>query len=263
MRNVRWLQIGVGLAAAALVAGCGGATPEVGTPVTADSNQAATTPTGGDPLQTVVAASEATKAAGTARFEMSLEASQDGQTLTTTATGSQDFAQQLTEMDFTVSVPGTPPQSMRMITAGTTMYQQLPGEERWFSMDLAALAAAGGGSFDPAQQLAMFEKAAKDVREVGPAEVRGVQTRHFELTLDAQAMVDATGGAATQSITEPLPADVYIDGDGRLTRFEMEAKQAGLPSTSISMDLFDFGAPVSIQVPDSALVDSAPAGPPN
>lgn len=249
------LRAGVVLVAAVLVAGCGGT---AGTASAPPQQPAPAVAPATDPLEQVVAASEATLAAGSSRFTLNIDVTGAGAPFTMiTASGASDFASQSAELEMTMAqAPGAPAQTLRSIMVGGTVYQQPVGQDRWFSIDAGAM---GPAQSDPAAQIRQFRNSAKDVREVGTADVRGETMRHFELTLVPPANA---GGEAAPLPPGGVPADLYIDGQGRFGRLETRTPAPNGSTAVTTMDFFDYGTPVSVQAPDPATVDPLPTQPP-
>jgi hypothetical protein len=115
-----------------------------------------------------------------------------------------------------------------------------------------------GGSFDPHAILDHLRHASSDVLDRGPSNVRGVPTRQFVGTLDANWVADRSRGPAEVS-TVRFTAD--IDGAGLVRRvalsFELSyPKPEGFPeglffSTSWTnvVEFYDFDDEVDIEVP--------------
>lgn len=256
MARIRWIGAGTAVLAMTLAAGCGGAT-QTGTPApaaaptTAPTTAAAPAP---DPLEQVVAASEATLAAGSARFTMTmdLKAGAESSTLLS-GSGSTDFNSQAAEMEMSFAEqPGAPAQTVRTIMIGNTLYQQPAGYDRWFSADAAEM---GMAQSNPADQIRQFRSTAKDVRDAGTTEVRGQTMRHYELRLTPSS---APAGATAPLPPEGVPADLYLDGQGRIGRVETDTPVPGQGTTLFTMDFLEYGVPVAAQAPDPGLVDPMP-----
>jgi hypothetical protein len=255
VRIFRPTLVGAAVATVALVAGCGGGA-QPGAAVPADTTGASPSATvSEDPLDTIVTASETTMAAGTARFTMDMNLSHQGETMTMAGEGVIDLTTNVADISMDLTLPGQQPVTTQMIMTEDGVYQQLPGSERWTSLGSAGL---GGAGASPAKQLEMLRKGAKDVREVESAELRGAPARHFELTLDPAATAAASGAEMPPMQVGLIPADLYIDSEGRIAKLEMEMAQEGKPGMQMTMEYFDFGTPVDVQAPDPALVDPAP-----
>jgi len=169
-----------------------------------------------------------------------------------------------------------------MVADGSTMYLRAPvfqllGVEGWLSMtpdDMGSAAAGlglGAGSFDLTQTLDSLRGVSGDPQVVGQEEVRGVPTTHYRATVDlAKALEQAPAEqrerleAAFQQL-EPsgdlgdadIPVDVWVDEDDlpRRVRTEMSSMFAALglgeSSMTMTMELFDYGDDVTIEVPSA------------
>jgi hypothetical protein len=251
MRQTGWLQAGTVLVAMTLAAGCGGVT-QTGTATPAPTTAVATPPAP-DPIEQIVAATDATLAAGTTRFTMNVDLTGGGNSAALVdGSGSADLNAQAAEMEmFVAQQPGAPLRKVRTIMAGGTVYQQPDGHDRWFAIDARAV----GAQSDPAEQIRQFRDAAKDVRDVGTVEVRGQQMRHYQLTLNPSAQPGATAAPLPPG---GVPADLYLDDQGRFARFETRTPAPDQTTVVMTMDFTDYGIPVSIQAPDPGLVDPMP-----
>lgn len=283
----------VAMSAVALVAGCGGGA----TGGTAGPRAAAPT----DPLAAALAATDTTEAAGssnvsfTASFRMS-GGPAGSSSFGMSGDGKYDFARQIGEfapprisgdtMGFTAG---------RSIVARNVVYEEVPGQAgRWTRTDYSSLVNTPIGQMDPGAQLELLRGvAAGGVRDAGTDTVRGESTRHFAITIDpkklaANRAVVVPGGLVEQAMkmVSPFPADVWIDGDGRVRKMAvkidvaggdidlkslgidgldpaMEASiKAGLKDMHTSMDIgmeyFDFGIAVDTQEPAASQVTERP-----
>ena len=159
------------------------------------------------------------------------------------------------------------------VIGGDAVYVRLPpgqpGGRPWLRLDVATLSQQAGltqGSLaqlqqaDPTQALTYLKGALDDVDEVGQEDVRGEETTHYRGTVDlrkasASLPPEAQGGVeqlVASLGTSTLPADVWIDDDGRIRRmrFSADADGAG-PSQpgTVEIDLFDFGVTADVQLP--------------
>jgi hypothetical protein len=164
--------------------------------------------------------------------------------------------------------------NVESVLDGQTMYVKLPAPaasagKPWFRVDLASAAQQAGvnlGSLgqlrqsDPTQALEYLRGATDDVRRVGEEQVRGVSTTHYRATVDlnkAAASLPPDARAANDELvkslgTSTLPSDVWIDDDGRVRRmrFSLDADGSGPgPATTVNLELFEFGVPVTVEVP--------------
>lgn len=151
-----------------------------------------------------------------------------------------------------------------------------PGLKPWVKIDVEELTGGAGlnglTSQDPTSMLA-FTKAAKDIKEVGTARVRGEKTTHFKMTIDMAKALEAVPEEARAQVKQlvdttgikEMPMDLWVDSDGRVRRwrftmdFSKIAAAAGSPgegSMTMTAELFDFGTPVSVTAPPADQVGS-------
>lgn len=129
---------------------------------------------------------------------------------------------------------------------------------------------------DPSAVLDTLQGAGADMRDVGREDVRGVTTTHYAGTLsvrEAFASVPADDRAAIErnlgAMVDDLPSaelatDVWIDDDGLVRRVELhiDASAVGAPgfesdgAITLTVELFDVGDDVTIDVPESSEVTS-------
>jgi len=171
-----------------------------------------------------------------------------------------------------------------MVLNDQAMYMQFPGlaEEmggkHWMRLDLATLGeanpfAAMAEQFrdaDPSKNVEFLE-GVKDVTTVGTEDVRGVSTTHYKVTIDMKQALDDVPESLRATVTEALsqmggdgilPGEVWLDGDGLPRRFVYDMSlplgDGGAPAVlHFSMEMFDFGQPVSVTTPpDSDVIDA-------
>jgi hypothetical protein len=141
------------------------------------------------------------------------------------------------------------------------------GRDGWVSMSPDELSTsspgAGLGSYDPSKLLESLRGVAGEPEVVGTEEIDGVQTTHYRATMDladAVAKAPESERARLQAQLDQLdgaevPVDVWIDGDGlpRRMRMDMGGLASSMGSTDggavMTMDFYDYGVPVDIQVP--------------
>jgi hypothetical protein len=165
------------------------------------------------------------------------------------------------------------------IVAGNVLYMRsslfqqlgLTGGKQWVKIDLAQLARQQGIDLSslananptPASALA-YLRGAGHVREVGTDSVRGVSTTHYKVTVDLERAAAESSGSTRQSLrrvielsgVKKLPAEVWIDGKGYLRKVEYGQPIGNGRSVHLSMELHDFGGPVTVKPPAaSAVVD--------
>lgn len=175
---------------------------------------------------------------------------------------------------------------MEMVLDGTVAYMrmpllsaQLPGGRPWVKLDLAALAEKQGVDLgqlqsltenDPRRTLDYLRAVSGEIRTVGAETVRGVETTHYRAAVDLRRYPDLVPEGqrelvrkATERLIEQLgigavPVDVWVDGDGLVRRlslaFQVAAPDGGATSSTVTMDLFDYGVPVAIELPHPSQV---------
>lgn len=176
--------------------------------------------------------------------------------------------------------------TMEMVIDGDTVYMKSPlfsmfadGDAEWVSVpagELDADSGFGGGTEDPGAFLEFLQRTGGEVTEVGTEDVRGVETVHVRTDLDLVAMLEDADPEERAELEEALgsigsgadalrtlPAEAWIDGDGYVRKFAMtfDFAEAGVPelgdmTMTMTIELYDFGEPVSISVPDPSEVSS-------
>jgi LppX_LprAFG lipoprotein len=249
------------------------------------------------PFQLVSQAASRTEAEKTARMSMSVSITGGGMTggsVSMSANGAIDIAKQAAQMTFDMSgIPGAPTSmGFDMVVTGGALYMHLPPSaaahipsgKSWLKIDMAALSqqagtgfgGLSGGSmtaFDPAQTLAYLKGVSKSVTHVGSDTVRGTATERYHVVIDPKKAIDKVSGSvkcglgAAQKLLGKLtiPADVWIDEQGRLRQMQMRFNMTPPGTTqpvgmTMQMDLFDFGTPVDVTAPPSSQVYDATAG---
>jgi hypothetical protein len=172
---------------------------------------------------------------------------------------------------------------IELVVDGTQVFMRVPfldsqlQGKHWVGGDLKELALGQGQSVDlgslaatdPRDALDALEAVTGPLEVVGREEVRGVETTHYRTTLDPAKLADALESAAegssdllsgfTQAMAQvdlsAVPIEVWVDDEGLLRKYliDLELEQGGQSlSTSVGLELFDYGEPVSVDVPDPA-----------
>ncbi len=173
---------------------------------------------------------------------------------------------------------------LEMRLDGTVAYMRmplladkLPGGKEWVRLDLEKAASLQGldleqlegfakGS-DPRQMLDFLRSVSSEVTRIGTEEVRGVETTHYFAVVDfRKALADLARTSGEQSLftqfggftgaLQNLPVDVWVDADNLVRRMNMDLSFAvpgqGEAKASVAMELFDYGQPVSVDVPSAS-----------
>jgi hypothetical protein len=241
------------IAVVLVVAGCGGG----------KSRQAAPKPVSGDLI--VAAATKSTKAGSVeADFKIS-GAGVKGSGSGVFNTGPRRSGQ----LSMKVSVRGMEVPIDTVIT-GNVLYMRssvfsqlgLSQGKQWVKVDLEQLAQRGADlsslantSPTPASALSYLRGSGK-VREIGRESIDGVETTHYKVTVDLEKAVarsDATTQEALRRLIQEsgmkkLPIDVWIDGKGYVRKVQY-AQRAGGKDVKVTMNLHDYGKPVTVNPP--------------
>jgi hypothetical protein len=146
----------------------------------------------------------------------------------------------------------------------------LPGGKQWVELNVSKLGKSkgldvgqllSGSQIQPGDLLSMLKAEGAKVDTVGTATVDGAATTHYRVTIDVAKAVQASGvpsallgGAAKQLPT--IPANVWIGKDGLVRRVELSYGVAQTRA-AMKMDLYDYGAHVTIAAPPSGSVFDA------
>ncbi len=128
---------------------------------------------------------------------------------------------------------------MEVRTVGDTsylrfgMFAMLGVNTQWVSLpaDEAGDAAAsfGANPVNPSDIMSSFGPGVSDVQEIGRETIRGVETTHFQVIVDIEAMMEAADEEALEELegigtTFPsgtMPVDYWIGDDGNIYRFTL------------------------------------------
>lgn len=240
--------------------------------------------TGEGPVAVLAAAPDAAEEAGSARFtmDMTLSGAPQGD-VSLGGEGAIDFDTQRmrVNMDMGAMLPGGASGgdgTVEMLMDGTSMYvaagmfgSMLPQGVRWVRIDLQQLAErsgmdlgglTAGGQTNPTAYLETLRGVSDDIEEVGTEEIRGVSTTHYRATVDMRKALEQVSEESRDQLEAMLgetgsptsiPVDVWIDGEGRPARFQMdtelEVPEAGTVTQSLTMEYFDWGAEVDLELP--------------
>lgn len=212
-----------------------------------------------------------------------------GGDLTMNAEGAYDFANRRGEMTMTMELPeGAGPmsgtQSIDMVFEDLVIYmrypfmtEMAPGSKPWIRMDLEEMGQQAGmdfgtmmqsGTSDPSQMLEWLRGVSGDVQVIGEEDVRGVPATHYKGSIDFNKVADRAPvelrdqmrmsiKAMTEAIgTSTVPFEVWIDEQGRTVRmaqsFEFEQDTTAGASMSMTVDIFDFGTSVDVEIPPAS-----------
>jgi hypothetical protein len=160
-----------------------------------------------------------------------------------------------------------------MVMDGKTVYVKMPATSAaatWVKMDMRALNGSVGsnwfgGQNDPAQVLDYLRGASSSIVRVGDETVRGVATTHYTATVEFERIIASAPAANREAMRKALapltaagiksmPIEAWVDRDGLVRREDVHMSvdntlMAGMDMT-MRVELFDFGAPLRITVPE-------------
>ncbi len=246
----------------------------VAVPASQDTGTVALTT--GPGAQAISSAYAATAGAGTARVELSV--SEGGRTVT--ATGVGDFESGAGRADIGFDGAGPSGVQVTIVRTEEGIFAKLPpganplsSDKPWVSVDaptLARLTELALGDLGaqltgaPLDALAYLKAVSGDVQVVGPDTVRGEATTRYRGSVDPakvaeQLPPDLRPDPALAGQVESIPADLWIDGEGRLRRLTL-AGGGRVPDVvgrrgpvsampAVTVELWDFGTPVDVAAP--------------
>ncbi|KOT32345.1 lipoprotein [Streptomyces caelestis] len=276
MGMTAWRRAGVCLTAAAVVVGVAGC--QDGAPAGAEGRQ-----TRNEMTKVLQAAFENTSEAKSAKVRMTMTMAGSG---SMELSGVQGWDPGV--MDVTMKTSGVMaddpdvPEKVRMIMVDDVVYMDAGAEQaaemdgkRWMRMDFAAMAEEAGDAElrkrmagglenlnqDPAQQIALLLES-PSLKHVGPEEIDGVRTQHYEGTLSFEEMADAdeSFGLLSEAERQELLADaeksgmkgydtqVWVNEDDYPVKMVigMRTPQGTINLTS---DYSDYGARAEVETP--------------
>jgi hypothetical protein len=237
---------------------------------------------GDDPAKVLAAASAKTQAAGSSKMaiDIGVGAPGGGQQIRINGQGGFDYAGR--KGSLTMRVPaaaGGQGGTIELVVMGNVVYERsptgvganLPKGKTWVKLDTRQLGnanAAQSQATDPRQALLFLAGVDGKVDTVGKETLRDARTTHYRTTLDlakAAKAAGADGGPINQLSqqlgTSRVPADVWVDGDGRLRKlgYAVDVKGGAQANTriAVNLELFDFGTAVKVTPPPADQVADA------
>jgi len=168
---------------------------------------------------------------------------------------------------------------LEMVVDGDTAYlhfsilETLTGSSSWLSMTAEELGTdadslgLGPTASDPTKLLESLRGVTGDPEVVGQEEIDGVETTHYHATMslsdalakvpdDQRAEVEAALHDLGETGDAEIPVDVWIDGDDLPRRMTIDMGAAlgaiaGGAEATMTMELFDYGQPVDIEIPSA------------
>lgn len=250
-----------------LAAGCG--TIAVRTQPSGDALTAAVTKTGTQ----------------TAQIAASLSVKSGGMSFSFAMTGAFDFAHSRGTLTMPAPIGLTelliPPNAYLKVSSGGVLGSGtgLPRGKSWIEIPGTVPA----GTSDPygafatvgnvKDLLTMLSAVAGSERNLGASTVRGVPVTGYQVNVDlakAASAVPAQDRAGLEQYSKSLPKgtiplDFWVDGQDQLRRIQLSLRIpggsaslgiSGNPQLTVTIDFFDFGAPVNVSAPPASQVAS-------
>jgi hypothetical protein len=229
------------------------------------------------PLAVLTAASGRTTGSGTARMSSVERITENGESFeVANLSGAADFGHKTSSI--TMSSRGSDLLEMRQVggvSYMSTSLVDLPGGAEWIAIRPSDLKIGADesplGSSDPSSGLQFLSAIKGDPREVGHEQVDGTDTTHYRFTIDLESFFDLMSKSSKALGTDSfaasaeqlrgiidlakLPAQAWIDGEGRVRKFEFEmrASQGGESIKVVSIMTFShFDEPVSVSAPPAS-----------
>ena len=190
-----------------------------------------------------------------------------GQDVELTMVGAADPVAKRLKADLDLSavlpagMPGAPT-TISFVGEGSVLYVQTPvglgGAVRWAKIDAGELSGATGGlpsGTNPLDSFDQLQAVGREIEDLGEEEVRGTTTTRFRTALDpakilAQLPEERRAAAeATLGQMSEIPVEVWLDDEDRPRRQRMQFALPDGGSMSITIEAFDFGKPVVIELP--------------
>ena len=222
-------------------------------------------------------APDKTAAAGSARVAIDVSFTSSGTPSSVTGEGVVDLKNKrgLVTLDVGALASGLGGSSVQTYLSTDGIFVKLPpgvlpgSAKPWLKLNLETLATQAGinlgslgqlQSADPSQALEFLKGAVSDFGQVGSEKIRGTDTDHYRGTLDLQqaasSVPDSARPAIEQAIaslgTAKIPADVWIDHDGRMRKMQFSVDPDGdgpAPPGSVQFEMYDFGVKADVQPP--------------
>jgi len=240
-----------------------------------------------EPVDLIRQAPDRALEAGSGRIEMTTTVVIDGVTHELTATGAFAGTRARLEMDIAdliaaeapgQSLPAGADEPIEIVVDGATTYLRMPllasltGVDGWLSMSAADLGQSGdplglgAGATNPLQLLEALRGVSSHIETIG--ESGDGETYGYEVTVDltkaAEQLPEAMRDAYLEQLaslgTTELPLEVWVDADGLVRALDVDLADlaagsedlAGFESGRLEVRFSDYGADVTVEVPDPA-----------
>lgn len=144
-------------------------------------------------------------------------------------------------------------------------FESIPEGKDWLKIDPDSVGTSEVVQRDPSSSLDALRGATGRVTRAGSEKIRGVDTTHYRVSIDLAKAVSNAPEAQRDRVetsvialgTRHIPADVWIDGKGRVRKLRLRLKGGTIVTPgSVEFEFFDLGAPVAVTQPDpNSVVD--------
>jgi hypothetical protein len=180
---------------------------------------------------------------------------------TSFAEGDTRYGPDGNEMRLAMATPEAGEAPMELLVVADRAYLSMPGvteKGRFFEVpqdsDLVAGLTGGPGGILPSDSFAAFEAGLTRVDQRGRERLGGTPTERYRLHVDTERALAAQGVPVDPGLPETLVYDVWLDRQDRMRRLEY-----GVAGAQMTMELSDWGRPVTIEAPaEGDLVEPPP-----
>lgn len=244
---------------------------------------------GDNNLERVAKSGDELAKAGSAKFRGTSKHDGGGKSSNVAFDGTFDFGQRTGEYSTSVSAFGVPGNGkVRGLFLGGSVllglnalrnqpgFESVPAGKEWLLVDPDTVGTSEIAQRDPSSSLDALRGANGKVTRAGSEKVRGVNTTHYRVTLDLAKAISNSPEAERDRVetsvialgTRNIPADVWIDRQGRVRRLRLRLKGGTVANPgSVQFEFFDLGTPVTVTQPDpnsvvdlGQIVGAAPGG---
>lgn len=195
-------------------------------------------------------------------YELDMVVTTGGQTME--MAGEVDLGDGQPSVDADLTMPGLG--ATRMIVVDGSAYVSMPGvtdEGKFLEVPQGELEDSGAGldDIDVASTWEDWDEGAGQVVYAGLEDVDGQELRRYEIVVDVQAVLDASGqtgsdaAEASAALGDEITYDVWVDEDDLVRRISYTAAGA---VTEMTIDRW--GEPMDIEAPDPEDVQPMPTG---
>lgn len=195
-------------------------------------------------------------------YELDMVVTTGGQTME--MAGEVDLGDGQPSVDADLTMPGLG--ATRMIVVDGSAYVSMPGvtdEGMFLEVPQGELEDSGAGldDIDVASTWEDWDEGAGQVVYAGLEDVDGQELRRYEIVVDVQAVLDASGqtgsdaAEASAALGDEITYDVWVDEDDLVRRISYTAAGA---VTEMTIDRW--GEPMDIEAPDPEDVQPMPTG---